>query len=155
MITQERLKELFKYDPESGSFTRVNGVRKVGWIEDTGYTRMSIDNVKYYLHRLAFLYMTGEFPEVVDHINHNKLDNKFSNLCNGTYTSNSKNMPMSKANNSTVVGVSWDKTRGKWKVQAHVDGKNKMLGRFNAKEDAIACRKSANQQHNYHENHGR
>ena len=55
MVTQKRLKELFKYDPESGIFTRVSGVRKVGWVENTGYIRVSIDNVKYYLHRLAFL----------------------------------------------------------------------------------------------------
>ena len=99
--------------------------------------------------------MTGSFPEVVDHINHNKLDNKFSNLCNSTYTNNSKNMPISKRNKSNMVGVCWDKTREKWKAQINVDGKTKALGRFNSKEDAIACRKRANQQHNYHKNHGR
>jgi hypothetical protein len=75
MLTQERLKELFNYDPVTGFFTRLKRTssntiigEKVGG-NINGYLRVSIDNKFYLLHRLAFLYMEGEFPiEFVDHI---------------------------------------------------------------------------------------
>jgi len=77
MLTQERLKELLTYNPDTGVFTRKKVSRggrwKVGTLDGTGYIHTRVDYKIYLAHRLAWLYMYGEFPtETIDHINHNK-----------------------------------------------------------------------------------
>lgn len=82
MLTQERLKELLKYDPETGLFTWISRKPKVklntiaGYKTKRGYILIGVDRVYYFGHRLAFFYMTGQWPkEVIDHINCIKSDN--------------------------------------------------------------------------------
>lgn len=75
----------------------------------------------------------------VDHINHNKLDNRKENLRICQHQENNCNKGLIKTNTSGVTGVTWDKTRQKW--IAHIKGKN--LGRFDTKEEAIRVRKQA------------
>ena len=82
-LTQERLKELLHYDPETGYFTwkiSPNNAVKVGSVAGTSmnnYIRIIIDHKAYLAHRLAFLYMEGYFPEhEVDHINRIRDDNR-------------------------------------------------------------------------------
>ena len=75
----------------------------------------------------------------VDHINHNKLDNRKSNLRICTHQENNCNKGLMKTNTSGVTGVSWDESRGKW--IAYIKGEN--LGRFNTKDEAIKARKEA------------
>lgn len=100
MLTQERLKELFFYDPINGNFivqkNRKGSSKKVGFIlgskTKAGYLEAEIDAKKYYLHRLAYLYMTGEFPkEHIDHCNRNKADNSWKNLRVVTHQQNMQN----------------------------------------------------------------
>lgn len=87
-LTQSRLFEVYHYNPVNGKFTPRRGGqppsgkrRGRGSKESTGYLRMMIDRQRYFAHRLAFLYMTGSFPDgVVDHINGVKTDNRWSNL---------------------------------------------------------------------------
>lgn len=87
-LTQARLQELMTYDPETGIFTRIKpaGPKKagstVGWLDvDHGYMRCSVDHVIYQQHRLAWLYMTGEWPPAqIDHIDRNRSNNRWSNL---------------------------------------------------------------------------
>ena len=76
---------------------------------------------------------------VVDHINHNKLDNRKENLRICEHQENTYNKGLCSTNTSGVTGVTWDKLRNKW--IAHIKGKN--LGRFNTKEEAIKVRKQA------------
>ena len=75
----------------------------------------------------------------VDHINHNKLDNRKENLRICEHQENTYNKGICSTNTSGVTGVTWDKLRNKW--IAHIKGKN--LGRFNTKEEAIKVRKQA------------
>lgn len=87
MITQERLKELVNYDPETGIFTwkmkrkksRIGDV--AGGLDNHGYIRLGLDWKMYPAHRLAFLYMTGTMPtKFVRYLNGDKTDVRWANL---------------------------------------------------------------------------
>lgn len=107
MITQTRLKELFRYRPETGLFYRLTsrGGFKVGTVAGSshkdGYKHIYIDGKHYLCHRLAFLYMTGEMPEFVDHKDRDRSNNKWDNLREATQRTNCGN----KKTNLDIVGV--------------------------------------------------
>lgn len=112
MITQERLKELLNYNPDTGDFTiktsRVcRGIKDsvAGWLESTGYIRICLDYKKHSAHRLAFLFIEGRFPNRIDHINHIRNDNRWVNLREVTHQENSKNQSINSKNTSGVMGV--------------------------------------------------
>jgi hypothetical protein len=73
---------------------------------------------------------------LVDHCNHNTLDNQKCNLRLATESNNSSNKRVYSNNKSGFIGVSWRNSRKKWVVQARKDGKPVHLGYFNNKEDA-------------------
>lgn len=112
-LTQEELKSLFNYNPQTGEFTRkyTTGGQEKGQVaggigsHDIIYIRIP-GRDKYVAHRLAWLYMTGEFPFVdIDHIDHNRSNNRWSNLRIATRSQN-------KANYLHKAGISG--TRGVW-----------------------------------------
>lgn len=162
MLTQERLKELLSYDPETGIFINLldRGKRakkglEAGSIQSYGYRRVKIDMVEYRTHRLAWLYMTGFFPkDQIDHINHVTSDNRWCNLREVTTTGNAKNRSLSTANKSGVIGISWEKGRSKWHASIRVAGKTIHIGRYKNKEEAIKARRDAEVKLNFHPNHG-
>ena len=160
MNTQKELKDLLSYDADSGLFTRKvsRGHSKAGDIAGYlchGYIQIEIDGKAYGSHRLAWLFMNGEFPKgQIDHINHAKDDNRWINLREATNQENHKNRTMNKNNTSGVCGVYWSKQREKWQASIKVDGKNRHLGFFADKSEAIFTRKSAEAKHGYHANHG-
>ena len=161
-LTKERLDELLHYDPDTGEFRwRVSrGPRKAGAVaggpHQTGYATIRIDSVQYLTHRLAWLTTYGEFPpEQTDHINHDKSDNRISNLRAVSHSENSRNQKIYKNNTSGVVGVSWYPKKGKWRSKMKVREKYIHLGYFTEKEDAISARKAAEEEHNFHPNHGK
>lgn len=90
MLTAERLRELLSYDPETGWFTwrvtrssngRADAGSRAGALRSDGYRHVTVDQHKYKEHRLAWLYMTGKWPEAdLDHKNNTRDDNRFSNL---------------------------------------------------------------------------
>ena len=161
MLTQSYLKEILSYDPETGIFiwlvSNSNRVRigSEAGAYSQGYCRISVNGKIYSAHRLAFLYMTGEFPvDHVDHIDHDRRNNKWSNLRTVTYKENSKNRSIYKRNKSGFTGVCWHKASAKWRVRIKIDGKDRHLGYFTDKKLAIAARSAANIEFGYHENHG-
>lgn len=112
MITQARLKELYTYNPETGIFQRAKSIKgskidaKVGTLTFKGYIAIRADNKMYLAHRLAFLYMTGEWPkEHVDHKNEIKTDNSWTNLRDATRSENFRNTGARKNNKLGVKGV--------------------------------------------------
>lgn len=110
-ITQARLKELLRYDPETGIFTwRISrGSKKEGSIAGfllTKYLSVELDKYSYRLHRLAFLYILGRFPlDEVDHINSDRLDNRWENLRECSRSENCSNRTKSKRNQSGIKGI--------------------------------------------------
>lgn len=164
IVSQERLKELLHYNPNTGEFTWNSGRQGVaekslsvaGAITERGYRRICIDGKKIMAHRLAWSYITGEFPPFdIDHIDGNRLNNRIVNLRTVNRLDNSRNSSIGKRNKSGVVGLSWDKVNNRWKSAITDRGKTINLGRFIQKWDAICARKSAEHLHNYHKNHGK
>ncbi len=160
-LTQERLKELLHYDPEDGIFTRIVGAGSkksgavVGGKNSDGYLRARIDNKERVLHRLAWLYMYGEFPKgQIDHINHIRDDNRISNLRDVCNMENHRNRAASVFNTSGFTGVYLNNKGDKFVSRIRVGGKLLNLGCFDNITDAIEARKSANIKHGFHENHG-
>jgi hypothetical protein len=138
-VTQARLKEALNYDPETGVFTR-NGC-KVGSDDGAGYLQASVGNCSYRLHRLAWLYVHGEWPNgVIDHINGDRSDNRIANLRDVSQRANTLNVPLRKTNKSGISGVWWHARIKRWRVS--IDGKNH-LGHFSDFFEACCARKSA------------
>ena len=144
MLTQERLKELLHYDPDTGIFTnltqRAKRVKKgavAGW-NDNGYVRIEILGKTYRAHRLGWLYMYGAFPKKgIDHINGNKFDNRIVNLREASDLQNGQNQHNpTKRNTSGYLGVSWSKRENKFVAQIRVNGKGRQIGFFNTAEEA-------------------
>ncbi len=151
ILTQDRLKELLRYNPETGIFNWiVNRGRcaKVGYVsgnlDNGGYIRIIIDGKKYQAHRLAWLYMHGQFSqEQIDHINRVRNDNRACNLRAANSCENMQNKSVYKSNKSGHSGVCWCNSRNKWLAQIRVNGIRKHLGYFTEITDAIAVREKA------------
>lgn len=73
--------------------------------------------------------------ELVDHINHDTLDNRRSNLRLCNLSQNTQNMTKSRGG-SQYLGVCWDKERGKWKAEIRFDGVRTQVGRFDDEAEA-------------------
>lgn len=146
MMTYEQFCKIFRYDPETGLFhclgaSRRN-VRRVGDVagkpRKKGYPQIWIGNQPHLAHRLAFLYMTGEWPTGhVDHKDGNPQNNKWDNLriC-PEQTLNNANMKLGVRNRSGFKGVSFCTTTGKWAAGIMVHKRSYYLGRYDTKEQA-------------------
>lgn len=151
MLTQSRLKELLHYDPETGVFTwRVNkgGPAKAGGLAGSrnrgGYRIIGIDYRLYQAHRLAWLYIHGEWPKhEIDHINGVRDDNRIDNLRGATHAENHQNRKKSTRNTSGFLGVSWYPATKKWRSRIRTNRKLKSLGLFDTPESAHAAYLSA------------
>lgn len=143
-ITQERLKELLYYDPETGVFTwtfhnKFNAHKgKPCTYTANGRVQIMIKGKPYLAHRLAWLYVNGSFPSKhIDHINGDPVDNRISNLREATPTENAQNTRIRSDNTSGFPGVRLDTKKGKWHAQIRYCGKRYHLGFYPEKELAI------------------
>lgn len=107
--------------------TRFSG-KKTGYLDTRGHIQIKLDGIKYSAHNLAYIMMTGCCPEFIDHIDQNKINNRFDNLRPCTTSQN-------KANTSGYKGVYLMKS-GRWRAQICKDYKIKHLGSFDTKEEA-------------------
>tara|TARA_R110002126_G_scaffold287550_1_gene440438 strand:+ start:393 stop:920 length:528 start_codon:yes stop_codon:yes gene_type:complete len=171
ILTQARLKETIHYNPESGVFTWLtrpgdthgdksfngrNAGKTAGSLnKSTGYWIITVDSENYLAHRSAWMYIHGEWPEdQLDHINHERLDNRLINLREVTHLVNHMNKSEYKNNTSGVTGVSWNKRDEKWQAHIKTEGKHKNVGTFKVFEDAVLARQAAEVHHGFHANHG-
>ena len=156
-LTQDRLKELLDYDPETGIFInktnrgkKIKKGSKTGHLDKDGYWQICIDYKNYRAHRLVFLYMEGYLPENgIDHIDRNKLNNRRNNLREVSQTCNRRNCNIYKANKSGVTGVCWYKRDKKWEVSIRNFGKKIFCGYFENIIDAAKARWEAEVKYNF------
>lgn len=144
--SRETLQDRLEYNPITGELVwRKSG--KVAGCKSHGYIVIRIDGTLYRAHRLIWKMMTGEEPDIVDHKNRVRDDNRWSNLFNGTSTDNNHNLPLLSSNKSGVKGVSWDSNRGKWAACISVNNKTIHLGRFDSLTDAAIARKNGEEKY--------
>lgn len=150
-ITAKQLRTVLIYNPKTGVFiwqkrddhpqkwnSRYAG-KPAGWV-DLGYIRITIDYRTYPAHHLAYLFMTGRWPEnVVDHRNGIRLDNRWKNLRAATRSQNSQNAGAHKDSFSSLKGAHWHPGAGRWMASIMIAGKSHYLGLFATPELAHAA----------------
>ena len=152
-ITQDRLKEVLDYNPDTGIFRWIETIGgravigdKAGSRKGKGYVVIRIYNKDYYAHRLAILYTDGYMPEnEVDHIDRVRWHNWRSNLREASRQCQLRNCGMNRNNTSGVKGIYWDKNARKWRAKIMVGGKHKNLGLYNSLLGAAYARFAAEQ----------
>lgn len=149
LLTQEKLREVLEYSPETGIFTwkvRLAHRIKVGDVAGHrnsvhGYIYIIINNKGYGAHRLAFLYMEGYLPENdVDHINGIRDDNRWKNLRHASRSCNLQNRRLGTSSFSGFLGVNWNKHAKKWRAYITIHGKRIHLGYHDTAEEAALAR---------------
>jgi hypothetical protein len=160
-LTRERLRALLHYDPETGVFTwlprelaefsdaraqrswntKYAGKSAGGLNVVLGYVLIAVDGGRYFGHRLAWLYMTGEWPSRhVDHIDGQGWNNRWSNLRDVSAAVNLQNQRRARSNSeSGLLGVHLDKRCGRYRAQIRVSGKVHALGYHDTAEEAHAA----------------
>lgn len=120
--------------------------RRVGKLDKHGYLRLHPARGKMVsVHRLIFFMFHGWFPEIVDHRDGNRLNNRIENLRAATPCENMRNVKLSTRNKSGVKGVR--PAGDKWIAMIRVNRRLKHLGTFPDKFEAICARKSAERIH--------
>ncbi len=165
MLTQQELKDILYYCPETGVFTWLKFSKYANKKSrgtaghkhpKTGYVSITINGKFNAAHRLAWLYMTGSYPDnCIDHINGIKHDNSFKNLRDVDHATNCKNRKRYKSNVSGVSGVFIDKKTGLWEVKFRHNNKKYYFGRYKTVEEAIKVRNKEVENFDFHELHGR
>lgn len=151
-LTQKELMDRLLYDPETGIFKwlkiapnqRERCERKdkvAGSVNDRGYVKIRINGAWHSAHRLAWLYMVGQWPsEDIDHINLNKSDNRWDNLRAASPMQNRQNRTIPKRNKTGFLGVAHhNRLPNLFIAQYHKDGRNHVIGFFKRPEEAHAA----------------
>lgn len=156
-MTQERLRELFDYNEETGDLIRKltapgpNG--KVGSVirtKDTkGYYQVMVDGWTEMVHRVIWCWVYGYVPEnQIDHRDSCKTNNAISNLREVSASCNIRNQGLRVENVSGVAGVRWVKQEGKYQVTIHCPRTKKPRTIFRTVKDfteAVCYRYAAEQ----------
>ena len=154
MLTHERLKQVLHYDPSSGRWTRMFCYQsrmvgeEAGSIHPKGYRYLKVDGVSYKSNRLAFFYMTGEWPsDQIDHENLGRADDKWENLREATQSQNKANCNAYKTNKSGFKGVYFSTHKRRWVASIQVNKKRINLGAFDSPESASEAYALAAEEH--------
>lgn len=160
--TPERLKQLLRYDAETGKlywrprardmfptqrafstwaaqFTDQEALTALNY----GYRVGRVDGKNCAAHRVIWAIVHGSWPAELDHVNGHRDDNRLTNLREANRSQNLCNRPMPAANTSGHKGVYFHKPTEKWRAQIKKNGVSHFLGCFGNLDDAIAARLSA------------
>lgn len=174
------IKNLVEYDPSSGTLTyrraepwmfsngaksaehtcavwnaKNEGRRALSSPHREGYLAGSILGRKFLAHRAAWLIAHGKWPQAeIDHVNHDRSDNRLENLRDVTRRENARNLSRQASKCCGHTGVYWYAPTSRWVAKINVSGRMLHLGYFTDEYDAVCARKEAEQLHGFHKNHG-
>ena len=166
-FTQDELLSFFRYDPKTGELfwkynpnrhrhiNTINAGKRAGsiWFRPgrrTKYWHVQLYGRVYGQHRIIWCMVYGEWPQknvVIDHTNGDGADNRLCNLRLVKQGANKVNSIKHKNNTSGIVGVSFNKSVGKWQSRISVDKKLIHLGTFNTKLEAAQARRAAEEKY--------
>lgn len=156
-LTQELVKERFDYRADGKLIwkirvsNRINIGDVVGCIskhENDSRIIIGINGIRYGANRIIFLWHHGWLPKIVDHINHNSLDDRIENLREATQKENIRHRKGANKNSqSQYLGVSFKKQFKKYDANIFINGKQTYLGRFETKEEAALIYNKASVKH--------
>jgi len=163
-LTKDRSLEKYKfaserveYNPDTGIFTWGSKSRKfagkiAGSPNTHGYIRIGLTKqTSIGAHRLAWFIYHGEFPDgEIDHLNHNRADNRICNLRLVKKIDNSKNRKMYVTNTSGLPNVYYHKKNKRWLAKCQT----KYLGSYATREDAYQVAQKYLTENGFHKNHG-
>lgn len=161
-VTQSQLRESLDYCPDTGEFRWLVDAHCghksgdiAGGSNSDGYLVIWLHGRLYKAHRLAWLYVIGEWPtHEVDHEDRNRSNNRWRNLRHATKSSNQHNA-CARNPASGVKGVYWHPPSGKWQVRITLNKRQKSGGYFNNVEDAkLAAMALRTNLHGEFANHG-
>lgn len=147
-LTVDHLRRLVRYDQDTGTFTALadrGKIRRGDLIRGSlshGYSMIFIEWTRYSAHRLAWFYMTGEWPSgPIDHRDGVKDNNRWSNLRAVTQGVNLQNQRTARRNNRTgLLGVGRaDSETNPFRARIVLDGKERHLGCFKTADEASAA----------------
>lgn len=140
-MDRELLLNCFEYYPATGrTLARPDAPKECSVNYSDDYVRLFIKGCKGYTygHRFAFLFMGREVPDVIDHIDRDRHNNRWRNLRASDKSKNGVNQGLGKNNKSGVTGVCWAESKQRWLVSMC----NKIRGRHTDFFEAVCQRKS-------------
>lgn len=159
-LNQDEARRILNYDPETGIFHhRVRSDRSRSWnmrfgnevaaaLQGNGYRYLVMGPKHWLAHRVAWLWMTGEWPDgQIDHINGDRTDNRWANLRIATQKQNSANQGLRSTNKSGIKGVCWVASKKFWRATITLEGKDKFLGYYKTLAEAASARSAAEAEH--------
>jgi hypothetical protein len=178
--TQQELRVLMDYDRKTGTLTwkardislfndgghsaehnrdkwnaRWAGKEALAAVKGDGYKHGAIDGIYYASHRVIWKWVTGDDPIEIDHIDGDRINNKWTNLRSVTRAANGRNMAKRKDNSSGATGVRYIAKGDLWQAYLYEGGVFVSCGSYKDKNDAIAARKRGDKRNDFHKNHGR
>lgn len=147
VLSVDELRALLEYSPETGEFTWLVSTSRArrgygaGSKRFDGRSVISINGRRYMAHRLAWLWMTGRWPDAeIDHINRDPTDNRWANLRQATRGQNAINVDYTLRKRDLPRGVHRaSDSRCLFTAVISINGRNKHLGRFSTVEEASAA----------------
>ena len=152
MISKDMLEELFVYNDgmlirKKTTSSRAVAGSSVGSVDSYGYLQTSIDKKAYKVHRLVWILCKGDLPDGdIDHINHDRTDNRIENLRVVSRAENSRNR-------SGVKGIYFHRKSSMWIASVCVNGNKMYIGSFKNESDARSAYLKKMRQLDFHPNH--
>ena len=149
-MDKEYVRYLFDYDASEGKLKWKNHLTKsnrngqyAGSINGKGYYCVTINKKSFRIHRLIWLYHKGFLPDIIDHKDLNKLNNRIENLREATIQQNNANKS-GLGSNTGFKGIRWVQSRKKYKVYITHNHVNYYLGLFTNLDEAVEAHRKKN-----------